>query len=82
LWGRPSTPPDPAEVTSDLAEISSALGRVPTVQREALILHHLVGLSIDEIARETRTPSGTVKARLARGRAALSRALSLESSRD
>jgi RNA polymerase sigma-70 factor (ECF subfamily) len=35
------------------------------------VLHHLVGLSIDEIAAQVHSPSGTVKARLSRGRAAL-----------
>ena len=36
-----------------------------------IVLHHLVGLSIEEIAAETRAPTGTVKARLVRGRKAL-----------
>jgi RNA polymerase sigma-70 factor (ECF subfamily) len=35
------------------------------------VLHHLAGLSVEEIARETGAPTGTVKARLARGRRAL-----------
>jgi len=35
------------------------------------VLHYLAGLSVEEIARETGTPTGTVKARLARGRRAL-----------
>ena len=35
------------------------------------MLHHLVGLSVDEIAKETGAASGTVKARLSRGRHAL-----------
>jgi RNA polymerase sigma-70 factor, ECF subfamily len=37
-------------------------------------LHHLGGLSVEEVARETGAPTGTVKARLSRGRAALARA--------
>lgn len=35
------------------------------------MLHHLVGLSVEEVAQETGAPIGTVKSRLARGRRAL-----------
>ena len=38
-------------------------------------LHHLVGLPVEEIGRQLGVPSGTVKGRLARGRAALARRL-------
>ena len=34
-------------------------------------LHHLVGLPVEEVARELRLAPGTVKSRLARGRAAM-----------
>jgi RNA polymerase sigma-70 factor, ECF subfamily len=44
---------------------------VPAEQRRALVLYHLCDLTIDEIAAETGARAGTVKARLARGRAAL-----------
>lgn len=40
-------------------------------QRRAIVLHHLCDLSVDDVARETNAPTGTVKARLSRGRAAL-----------
>jgi DNA-directed RNA polymerase specialized sigma24 family protein len=43
-----------------------------------LILHHLVGLSVAEVAHELRLPVGTVKTRLARGRRALARRLALD----
>ncbi|GAA1791434.1 hypothetical protein GCM10009682_11800 [Luedemannella flava] len=46
---------------------------VPFAQREALALHYLADLPIEEIATRTGTPVGTVKARLSRGRDALSR---------
>ena len=36
-----------------------------------VVLHHLVGLSVEEVAAETGTSAGTVKSRLARGRKAL-----------
>jgi Sigma-70, region 4 len=37
------------------------------------VLHHLVGLPVNEVADQLRIPAGTVKTRLARGRAALVR---------
>jgi len=40
------------------------------------VLHHLGGRSVAEVAHETGVPEGTVKARLARGRAALAELLS------
>ena len=59
-------PPSPDHVA-----LVHALRQIPDVQRRAVVLHHLVGLSVDEVARETYVPTGTVKARLSRGRAAL-----------
>jgi RNA polymerase sigma-70 factor (ECF subfamily) len=59
------------ELSPDHVALVTALRRISAVQREAIVLHHLVGLSVDEIAHQTGTPTGTVKARLARGRAAL-----------
>jgi RNA polymerase sigma-70 factor (ECF subfamily) len=49
----------------------SALRKIPEEQRRAIVLHHLVGMSVQEVAHETGAPTGTVKARLSRGRAAL-----------
>jgi RNA polymerase sigma-70 factor (ECF subfamily) len=40
-----------------------------------IVLHHLVGLPVEEVARELRLPAGTVKSRLARGRGALAQVL-------
>ncbi len=48
-----------------------ALRRVPAEQRRALVLYHLADLTVEQIAAETGARPGTVKARLARGRAAL-----------
>ncbi|HLT59576.1 MAG TPA: SigE family RNA polymerase sigma factor [Microlunatus sp.] len=55
----------------DRIALARALHRLPAEQRRAIVLHHLCDLSVTEIARETGSPTGTVKARLARGRAAL-----------
>jgi RNA polymerase sigma-70 factor (ECF subfamily) len=56
----------------------AALRRIPVEQRVAIVLHHLVGLPVEEVAAQTDAPTGTVKARLSRGRAALARLLSEE----
>jgi RNA polymerase sigma-70 factor (ECF subfamily) len=55
----------------DYVAIVSALRRIPTAQRRAIVLHHLVGLTVDEIAHETGARPGTVKAWLSRGRRAM-----------
>jgi RNA polymerase sigma-70 factor, ECF subfamily len=46
--------------------------------REVLVLHYVVGLSVQEASRPLGGPAGTVKSRLARGRAALARQLGEE----
>jgi RNA polymerase sigma-70 factor, ECF subfamily len=45
-----------------------------------IVLHHLVGLPVEEVARELRLATGTVKSRLARGRAAMAGTLQLDRS--
>ena len=42
-----------------------------TGQREAIALHHLADLPVAEVASLLGVAEGTIKARLARGRAAL-----------
>jgi RNA polymerase sigma-70 factor (ECF subfamily) len=64
-------PPAPAEPGPDTVAVVAALRALPAGQREALVLYHLCDLPVEEVARELRVPVGTVKARLARGRAAL-----------
>lgn len=49
----------------------AALNRLPSPQREAIVLFHLADLSISQISHELDVPDGTVKARLSRGRATL-----------
>ena len=55
----------------DRVAFVAALRRVPAEQRRALVLYHLADLTVEQIAAETGVRPGTVKARLARGRAAL-----------
>lgn len=57
------------------AEVEEALKRVPEDFRLAVILSDLEGLSYQEIADVTKVPIGTVRSRIARGRAMLRRAL-------
>ena len=71
---RPTAPPD-AEVDAGNVDLYLAIRALPAPQREAVFLHHLADLSIDEIADRTGIPAGTVKSRLARGRAALAEQL-------
>ena len=55
----------------DRVAFVEALRKVPAEQRRALVLYHLADLTVEQIAAETGVRPGTVKARLARGRAAL-----------
>ena len=55
-----------------------ALRTLPTGQREVIALHHLADLTVQQVADTLGLPTGTVKARLSRGRAALSTLLVTE----
>lgn len=52
-------------------EVEEALAKVPEDFRMAVILSDMEGLSYQEIAEATEVPIGTVRSRLARGRAML-----------
>jgi RNA polymerase sigma-70 factor (ECF subfamily) len=71
--GTPETVPSPGP---DHAALIAALRKIPEQQRQAIVLHYLCDLPVADVAEETGVPEGTVKARLARGRAALARHLS------
>jgi RNA polymerase sigma-70 factor (ECF subfamily) len=60
---------------TDHLMLVEALRRLPNSQREAIALHHFMDLSVSETAATLGVPEGTVKARLARGRAALAERL-------
>ncbi|AUG77265.1 RNA polymerase sigma24 factor [Kitasatospora sp. MMS16-BH015] len=66
--GAASPVPEPGPESVALVE---ALRKLPEAQRSALVLHHMGGRSVAEIAAEEGVPVGTVKARLHRGRQAL-----------
>ena len=67
----------PAE-RSDAEILGSALGRLPIDQRTLLVLHHLEGRGLAELAEILEIPVGTVKSRLHTARQALEAALAAE----
>ena len=66
------------EPAPDRVPINRALEQLPDTQRRAIVLYHLCDLSVSEIAQEVGSPTGTVKARLARGRQTLARLLTTD----
>ncbi|MFC4070159.1 RNA polymerase sigma factor [Actinoplanes subglobosus] len=75
--GRVEASPEAAPgVSGDRVVLVAALRRLAPATREAVVLHHLADLSVAEVAATLGVPVGTVKARLARGRAALAGFLS------
>jgi RNA polymerase sigma-70 factor (ECF subfamily) len=68
---RHGVPDDQPGLSPDYLAIVAALRKISPSQRQAIVLHYLFTLSVEEIARETGLPAGTVKARLSRGRQAL-----------
>jgi RNA polymerase sigma-70 factor, ECF subfamily len=70
LW-RYGPPPDDEGPSGDAVDVRRALAALTKPQRTVVVLHHYVGLSVEEIARDLNLPAGTVKSRLSRGRAAL-----------
>ncbi|GIF19154.1 RNA polymerase sigma-70 factor (ECF subfamily) [Actinoplanes tereljensis] len=59
----------------DRVAIVDALQRLPKGQRQAIALHYLLDMSVNDIAASTGIPAGTVKAQLSRARTALARLL-------
>jgi RNA polymerase sigma-70 factor, ECF subfamily len=59
-------------------DVVAALHRLPQDQQRALVLHHVIGLNVAEVAREMAAREGTVRSWLSRGRAALAADLGIE----
>lgn len=66
----PATVTEPGGETIDAVNL---LRLLPLEQREALALHYLLDLTVDQVAAELGRPAGTVKAQLSRGRERLRR---------
>ncbi len=71
---RLQTSPGPSE---DHVALVEGLKQLPHAQREALVLFYLADMSIADIAGQLGIPTGTVKARLSRGRTALAARLEI-----
>ncbi len=69
-------PPDfDADEVAERIALLAALRRLPYHQREALALYYLADLPVQAVAARLGIPTGTVKARLSKGRDALARLL-------
>jgi RNA polymerase sigma-70 factor (ECF subfamily) len=77
-WRRHGAIVSPPDLSPDHVAVVTALRKLPAAQREAIVLHHLVGMSVAEISASTGAPSGTVKARLSRGRMSLAEDLGMD----
>ena len=65
-------PPD------DQSHVLTALRSLPLGQREAVVLHHMLDLSVETVAQQLGISTGTVKSRLSRARASLAPLLQIE----
>lgn len=74
-WGRQ------AGVSVEPLGLEGVLARLSPERREALVLHHALEYSVDEIAELTGAPIGTVKDRLVAGRKQLRHMLEREGTR-
>ncbi len=71
---RADTPsPDQYGLADEALVLSELLSHLKPALREAFILHEVQGLSVEEVARVTRSPVGTVKSRLHHAREQLQR---------
>jgi len=68
---RLSPPPAAPPISIEALALAQALRTLPVRQRQVIVLHHLVDLPVEEVARTLAMPEGTVKSLLARGRRAL-----------
>ena len=68
---RLGTPAPAPPLTVDAVALAEALRQLPARQRQAVVLHHGLGLPVDEVAGQLGVPAGTVKSWLWRGRQAL-----------
>jgi RNA polymerase sigma-70 factor (ECF subfamily) len=58
-----------------MLDLRRAIGGLPRRQQQAVVLHYLLGLPLEEAAHAMGCREGTVKVHLSRARAALAAAL-------
>jgi RNA polymerase sigma-70 factor (ECF subfamily) len=59
------------DLGDDLSELVDALAQIAIERRVPIVLHHLLGYRIEEIAELVGAPAGTVASRISRGLAQL-----------
>lgn len=69
---------DHSSASVETMAVQAAFARLSVEDRQILLLHHLHGLPLAEVARQLGIPVGTAKSRLWRARQALERALEAE----
>lgn len=69
---RHGPPADLPDLAPDHVALVAALRKLKPEQRRAVVLHHLLDLPVEEVARETGSTSAAVRTRLVRARRALS----------
>ena len=69
---RHGPPPDLPGLAPDHVALVAALRRLNLEQRRAVVLHHLLDLPVEEVARQTGSTSTAVRSRLMRARRVLS----------
>jgi RNA polymerase sigma-70 factor (sigma-E family) len=66
------------ELNPDHVAVVAALRKLPRNHREAIVMHYLADMPIEEVAQQLEAPLGSVKSWLHRGRSALAEALVIE----
>lgn len=56
-----------AQPAADVSGLLLAVAALPQEQREAVVLHHVLGFGLKEVAEIVGAPEGTVSSRLGRG---------------
>ena len=70
--------PDTTTAALDRRALERAFGRLSVDERTLLVLHHLDGRPLEEIAAVLKVPVGTAKSRLSAARRSLEKALARE----
>jgi RNA polymerase sigma-70 factor (ECF subfamily) len=68
---RATVPQAHGERPGERIGVLEALKSLPSSERRAVVLHHVAGLSVADVAVELNAPEGTVKSWLSRGRAGI-----------
>ena len=68
----------PVWIGADVRALYEALAELPDVQREAIVLFELTGLSLKEVAEVQNASLSAVKSRIARGRERLAKLLGID----